>query len=70
MDTPIPKARTGPRTPFGPKSLPNESFSLTEFAKMLASATANRLGVSKSSVVEMSLRKVAALLTIDDFRTS
>lgn len=46
------RQRSGPRSPFGPKSLPTSSHSLTEFAKQILGAAAERYGTSESNIVE------------------
>ena len=52
------RKRGGPKTPFGPKSLPNRSHSLTDLGKRLAAAAAERYGTSESNIVEYALRTV------------
>lgn len=62
-----PKGRGGPKTPFGPKDLPNRSHSLTKLAKQIEDAAAERAGTSASNVVELLLRKHGGELSADDF---
>ena len=60
------KNRGGPRTPFGPKELPNRSHSLTGLAKKILEAAAERARTSESNVVEVLVRKYGGEVTVDD----
>jgi len=51
----MPKQR-GPKSPFGPKALPNKSHSLTRFAKDVLAATARRTGENESNIIELLAR--------------
>lgn len=58
-DTKDPKV-SGPRTPYRPKVNPTASISLTQLGKDILQATADRLGQSKSNIVEHLLRTRAS----------
>lgn len=60
------KNRGGPRTPFGPKHLPNRSHSLTRFGKEILRSAAKRTGTSESNVVELLVRKFGGTVEADD----
>ncbi len=61
------KHKGGPRTPFGPKHLPNRSHSLTELGKKVLAAAANRADTSESNVVELLVRRHAGTVRREDF---
>lgn len=46
----------GPKSPFGAKSLPNRSYSLTDHAKKILAASARRTDESESNLVELLVR--------------
>lgn len=53
------KPRTrGPKSPFGPKSLPNRSHSLTPLSKKILDGNVKRTGESESNIVDLIVRLV------------
>lgn len=61
--------RGGPRTPFGPKDLPNKSHSLTKLGKKILASAAKRTGQSESNVVEWLIRRHGGEVKSEDFNT-
>lgn len=62
--------RGGPRTPFGPKDLPNRSHSLTKLGKDILTAAAERAGQSESNIVELLIRQHGGNVQSGDFAES
>lgn len=58
--------RKGRHTLYGPKDPPNRSYTLTDLAKRIAAAAADRTGASESNIVEHLLRLHGGQVTAEE----